>query len=317
MRANRIFILFVLLLLLASGAEIFARPRRATPITTGATQTQAVNETSADTSRINARIRARSISYVDDRGLTIYVDSITGDEWTDSTLLSTIPKMEHPLLYAVSAGIDVWDPLMRVFGQQYGLGGVWAELNLHNRYIPVVEAGLGQARHTGPTDNYVYKSPLSFYMRIGANYNFLFNSNPDYLLMAGLRYGFSPFSFKVDDVAFNSPYWGVNGEHFNVPSQHVTAGWLEVSLGLRVKLWGPISAGWDVRYRALLHESKGQYGKPWYIPGYGSRSAPISGRLSISYTFSLNKYRHKSVDSEEGAGTNQQSDTSETANTVD
>lgn len=269
------------------------RKRRITPLNTPATETQPVNETAADTARINAKRRAQSVPYTDDRGKIIYVDTITGEEWTDSTALKNIvPKMEQPLFHAASAGINIWDPVMRIFGQNYGLASAWAELSLHNRYKPFVEVGLGAASHEGPNNNYRYKSPLSVFFKIGANYNFLFNSNPDYQLYAGVRYGFSPFSFAVDDVVLDSGYWGETSK-FNIPSQNATAGWLEFGLGLRVKVWGPISAGWEFKYHTLIHSSKGRYGDPWYIPGYGTRGSSITGSFSISYTLSLSHLNKK------------------------
>lgn len=280
----------VMLLVLSASA----RDRRASAVTTAATQTQAVNETAADTSRINAAIRARSTSYVDDRGLTIYVDTLTNAEWTDSTLLGKVPKMEHQLLYSTSVGIDIWEPLMRIFGQDYGIAGVWGELNMHNRYIVMAEVGLGCAKHTGASGNYTYRSPLGVYFRVGANYNFLFNSNPDYQLYALIRYGMSPFSFSVDDVRDPSSYWGDSGT-FNVPAQNAFVGWGEVGLGLKVKIWKSLCAGWSVKYRFIMHQNKLEYGKPWYIPGYGSRTAPLAASLSISYTFDL---RGKKADEE-------------------
>jgi len=269
------------------------RKRRITPLNTPATETQPVNETAADTARINAKRRAQSVPYTDDRGKIIYVDTITGEEWTDSTALKNIvPKMEQPLFHAASVGINIWDPVMRIFGQNYGLASAWAELSLHNRYKPFVEVGLGAASHECPNNNYRYKSPLSVFFKIGANYNFLFNSNPDYQLYAGVRYGFSPFSFAVDDVVLDSGYWGETSR-FNIPSQNATAGWLEFGLGLRVKVWGPISAGWEFKYHTLIHSSKGRYGDPWYIPGYGTRGSSITGSFSVSYTLSLSHLNKK------------------------
>lgn len=265
-----------------------AARRRMTPVDTPATTTvQAVNETASDTARINAKRRANSVSYVNDKGITVFVDTITGDEWLmDSTVLNRVPKMEVPLFHAVSVGLNIWDPVMRAFGQDYGVADAWVELSLHNRYKPIIEVGLGTAHHKPEGMNYTYRSPLSVYFRIGANYNFLFNSNPDYSIFAGLRYGFSPFSYAVDDVTLDSPYWGETA-HFNIPSQHATVGWGEVTAGVRVKLWGPISAGWTVKYQGLLHQSKTTYGKPWYIPGFGSRGSNVSGSFSIIYTFGL------------------------------
>ena len=67
------------------------------------------------------------------------VDTVTGLEYVDSTLLKAPPKMEYPLLHEVVAGVNVWDPLMRALGQKYGLGDVWGELSLHNRYFPFLQ----------------------------------------------------------------------------------------------------------------------------------------------------------------------------------
>ena len=264
------------------------------PVNTAAAQTQAINETRGDTSRLNAQMRKRPMHYVNNDGFTVYVDSITGDEWIDSTVISRVPKMEYPLFHALSVGVNIWDPVMRIFGQKYGIADAWAELSLHNRYKPIVEVGLGTA-HNAPSDmNFTYRSPLSVYFRIGANYNFLFNSNPDYSFFGGLRYGFSPFSFSVDDVTLDPGYWN-EPAHFNIPAQHVTVGWMEIVLGLRVKLWGPISAGWTFRYKNILHRSKTEYGQPWYVPGFGAPGA-ISGSFSISYTLPLDHLNKNKAD---------------------
>lgn len=292
---SRIVISALLLVLSLSVALPASARRRMTPITTKATMTQSVNETANDTARINAKRRASSVSYVDDKGKTIYVDTITGQEWTDSTVISRVPKMEYPLFHALSVGVNVWDPVMRAFGQKYGIADAWVELSLHNRYKPIVEVGLGTANSTPSGQNYTYRSPMSVYFRIGANYNFLFNSNPDYSVFVGLRYGLTHFTYSIDNVTLDSPYWDETA-HFNVPSQGSTVGWGEVVAGLRVKIWGPISAGWTVKYQSILHESKAHYGKPWYIPGFGSRNSPVSGSFSIIYTFGLQHLNKRADD---------------------
>ena len=218
--------IILLLALVALGAVLPASARRRmTPVETPATTTvQAVNETASDTARINAKRRANSVSYVDDKGITVFVDTVTGQEWLmDSTVIGRVPKMEVPLFHALSVGVNIWDPLMRVFGQKYGVADAWVELSLHNRYKPIIEVGLGTADYKPEGMNYTYRSPLSAYFRIGANYNFLFNSNPNYSLFAGLRYGFSNFSYSIDNVTINSSYWGETAT-FNIPSQRATVG---------------------------------------------------------------------------------------------
>lgn len=199
-----------------------------------------------------------------------------------------VPKMIYPLIYSTTVGVDIWDPMMRAFGQSYGIVGFSAELNLHNRYIPVVEVGLGTADNTPKDQNFTYHSPVTPYFRIGCNYNFLYNSNPDYQFVAGIRYGWSHFSYQLRDVEIDDSYWG-ESQTVNFPVQHSNASYLQVLFGLRVKIWKPISMGWNIRFRTILHETAEPNGKPWYIPGYGARGGVISGSFSIFYTIPLSR----------------------------
>lgn len=177
---------------------------------------------------------------------------------------------------------------MRAFGQHFGLIEFSGELNLHNRYIPVVEIGLGQADYTPDDNNYTYRVGITPYFRIGATYNFLYNSNPDYMVYAGLRYGWSHFSYEVNDVTLTDGYWDQSAT-FNLPRQTSNVSYIQVLFGLRVKLFGPISAGWSFRYQKILHETDALYGLPYYIPGYGSRKSSVTGTFSITYTLPFKK----------------------------
>jgi len=227
----------------------------------------------------------------DANGNVILVDTITGKEVADTTQMSAnvdIPKMKQPLFYAASVGVDVWDPVMRVFGQHYGLVEFSGELNLHNRYIPVVEVGLGQANSTPDNNNYTYKVPVTPYFRLGCNYNFLYNSNPDYMVYAGLRFGWSHFTYEVNNVRLTDGYWGQEAV-FNLPSQTSNVSYIQVLFGLRIKVIGPVSMGWSIRYKKILHQSAATYGEPWYIPGYGSCNGAITGSFTVSYTLPLKR----------------------------
>lgn len=268
------------------------RRRRATPVNNSATATQAINETRNDTARINAAHRAASTHYVRNDGAIVYVDTVTGAEWIDSTTIRKGILMTYPKFTAVNVGVDIWDPVMRLFGQKHGLVGFNANVSIFNRFFPTVEIGLGTARNAPADFDYTYRSPLSVYFKLGLDYNFLFNSNSDYQFFAGLRYGFAPFSWSVDDITLGSPYWKDDAT-FSIPSQTATAGWAELVLGLRVRLAGNIYAGWHFRYHSLLHESKSRHGQPWYIPGYGTRGQSITGSFTISYTLPLHRERVK------------------------
>ncbi len=278
-----------MLILLTTVIDAVAQ-RRVTPVTNPSKSIAGVNENKQPGDSID---RSKLVSVTDDMGNTVWVDTISGKEINDTIApgnapLGRVPKMLNPLLFSASVGIDIWDPLMRIFGQSYGLIGFSAELNLHNRYIPVVEVGLGNANSTPAHQNYTYHVGISPYFRIGVNYNFLYNSNPDYQFVAGLRLGWSRFNYQLRDVTITDSYWG-ESEVVNFPVQTSSVTYLNVNFGLRVKIWKPISMGWNVRFRTILHETAQPDGKPWYIPGYGSRNGIITGSFSIYYTFSLVK----------------------------
>ena len=274
-------------LLIVPGYFGVSAQRRVNPVKSASGELQGKNENRQEGDSIDF---SKLAHYHDDKGNVVYVDTVAGTEVVDSTNLNTgkIPKMIQPLFYAAAVGVDVWDPLMRVFGQHYGLVEFSAELNLHNRYVPVVEFGLGATDYTPQDNNYTFKVPVTPYFRIGCNYNFIYNSNPDYMAFAGLRFGWSRFGYDIDDVRLNSDYWDETAT-FNVPHQICSVSYLQVLFGIRVKVLGPVSMGWNIRYKAKLHESKAAYGEPWYIPGYGSRNGAITGSFSIIYTIPLKK----------------------------
>lgn len=235
----------------------------------------------------------------DAQGNIIFVDTITGTEWVDTTAVKTSKKMQYPLYESLTMGLNIWDPVMRIFGQRYGGADVWAELSLHNRYKPVIEFGLGACNDTPDGQNYTFKTKLAPYFRIGMNYNMFYNNNPAYQLVVGVRYGFTAFSYSIENISIDSDYWGEH-EMISIPSQSTTAGFFEFVAGVRVMIAKPISLGWNVKYHALLHEGKAPYGKPMYIPGFGKRGGSFSASFSISYTLPLNKKEEPAVITEEG-----------------
>lgn len=235
---------------------------------------------------------AALVETIDDQGRTVLVDTITGTEQPDTLGVNrgSIPKMLQPLIFSATAGLDIWDPVMRLFGQKYGLGEVSLEFNMHNRYIPVVEIGIGQTDYTPARQNYTYKVNPTPYFRIGANYNFLYNSNPDYMAYAGLRFGFSSFNYNLNGVTVSDGYWGETTT-MDFPRQHCSLVYMNLLFGIRVKIAGPVSLGWQFRFKTRLHESKAPMGKPWYIPGFGTRGGSIAGSFSVFYTFRFAKPR--------------------------
>lgn len=270
-------------IILAAGFSQASAQRRITPVNTPATATQSVNENKLPSDSID---RSKLVQYRDDKGNVVLVDTITGIEIVDSAAMPKVPPMIYPLVYDASVGVNLWDPLMRAFGQSYGLIGFSAHFNMHNRYIAVFETGLGQADNTPADNNYTYHSGTAPFFKIGMDYNFMYNSNPDYQIYAGIRYGFSPFKWTLRGVTVDNGYWGESAE-FNFPELNSTAGYLELLFGIKVKIYKAISMGWTFRYHNLLHYGPKTNGKPWYVPGYGATNSPIGASVSVYYTLPL------------------------------
>lgn len=222
----------------------------------------------------------------DENGNEVLVDTITGKEIIDSIGI-VVPRMLYPTLNGITIGVNIWDAAMRAFGQKYGLVDFSGAVSFHNRYFAVFEAGIGTCHDTPSGNNYTFRSPLAPYFKIGGDYNIFYNNSPDYQLRFGLRYGLSSFKWSVDDVTLPNDYWG-DPAHFSIPGRTTTAGWLELLLNIRVKIVGPLSMGWALKFHRILHESKCPDGKPMVIPGYGKRTGAITGGFSIFYTINLN-----------------------------
>lgn len=283
---------FILLLMCVLGIASAGAQRRINPVTpppsTAGTRKDA-KPAEFDKSRL-AEMK-------DAQGNTVLVDTVSGEEYVDTTAMPKVVGNIYPLLHAVTVGVDVWDPVMKILGQQYGGIGFWGELSLHNRFKPVVEFGLSSADISPDGFNYTFKSPMAPYFKIGAGYNVFYNSNPDYQLVFGIRYGFTPYKWHISGQT-NAGYWP--SQPIDIPDQKATAGYFELTAGIKVKIYRGISLGWHIKYHSLIHESKSAYGKPMYIPGYGKRGTPISGGFSIMYTLPLNKKTTKAVDTSEG-----------------
>lgn len=285
-RRNALLLPILMLVLAAAGAFRVTAQRRITPVKPPAgTNLNKERHDSIDVSKL--------VESVNEQGDKVYVDTITGKEVSDSLYdanapLGTVPAMIQPLLFSTTVGLNFWDPLMRIFGQKYGLVEFSAEFNMHNRYIPVIEVGVGATDYTPGDQNYTYKVGTTPYFRIGCNYNFLYNSNPAYMAYAGIRFGYSPFNYQLKNVTVNNGYWDQT-QTVDFPKLHSNVAYLNLLFGIRVKIGGPISMGWTFQYKKILHQTKNADGLPWYIPGYGTRNGSIGGSFSIFYTFQLSK----------------------------
>ena len=188
----------------------------------------------------------------------------------------------YPPLTDISFGINFIEPLFMALGQTYASTDVSATLNMWNRLQPTVEIGVGWAKATPDGMNFTYRGKISPYFKIGANYNFLFKSNPDYQALVGLRLGYSTFRYDITDISYANSYW----DEFiftHIKGERSHALWGEAAAGIKVKIWNNLSLGWLLRYHGIFNYGKNKNSRPWFIPGYGPKNSSLGISLSLYY----------------------------------
>ena len=183
--------------------------------------------------------------------------------------------------FAVSADlVGAGMVLLSDYGQYEGA----LRLNLRDRYFPIIELGIGKADHTNDMTNLRYKTSAP-YGRIGIDFNLMKNKHDDYRLYGGLRYAFTSWKYDVEHPGVVDPYWGDKAE-YGANGIKCNYHWAEIVFGVDAKIWGPIRLGWSARYKSRIKHSSGDFGKAWYVPGYGKNgSKRLGGTFNVILEF--------------------------------
>lgn len=199
------------------------------------------------------------------------------------TATTVRPKSPYPLYNGVTVGVNFADAIMAAIGQSHSSYDISAMVSLHNWFFPVVEAGIGWGHHTETNNLFKVKAYPTVYAKAGINYNFLYKSDPAYMAYLGLRMGVAACKWDKTDIHYTNE----EGETVYSPNemdQRCTSIYGELLAGLKVKIAGPFSLGWNVRYRIGLHSSGGM--SPWFVPGYGTGA--IGFTFNAYWTFGRN-----------------------------
>jgi Domain of unknown function (DUF6048) len=115
------------------------------------------------------------------------------------------------------------------------------------------------------------------YWRAGADVNILKKDPDRNMLFFGLRYARSAFSDR-SSLTLNDPYFGT--QQFVLTNPQVTAGWIELVTGLRVKVWKELWMGFTSRLKMGLSVRGNGELASYDVPGYGT--------VSSGYTWGFN-----------------------------
>ena len=199
-----------------------------------------------------------------------------------------------PFYNGTYVGVDIYGIGSKMLGGDFMSSEVSIGVNLKNKFIPTIEFGMGGTDTWNETGIH-YKSKTAPFFRIGVDYNTMAKKKEkNSYLYVGLRYAFSSFKYDVSTLPVDDPIWGgsignpsLEDDYwggsipFNHPGMKASVQWLEIVLGVKVRIYKNFNMGWSVRMKYKTSVSTGEYGDPWYVPGYGKFK---SNNMGITYS---------------------------------
>lgn len=191
-------------------------------------------------------------------------------------------KYRYPLLNGLALSVNIFEPVMGIFLNDYASCEATGQLNLHHRFFPEFTFGMGKCDDV--SDDLVgYTTKLTPFYKIGIAYNLKYNDiAPENYYFIFLRYGFAHSTADITNLTFTDGYWHKYGP-VDITGQKFNSHWLEIGFGIKVRIWRQFSMGWDLYYKPLLSDGATRYASPYYIPGYGTTSGRFGFGYRISY----------------------------------
>jgi hypothetical protein len=107
------------------------------------------------------------------------------------------------------------------------------------------------------------------YLRVGVDVNFLLKDPDRNMVFLGFRYGRSSFDEQLTYLTTLDDFGDIET---TVSNLNATAGWLELTGGLRVKIWKALWMGYTARLKFAPRVQGEEALKTYDIPGYGKTS---------------------------------------------
>lgn len=204
------------------------------------------------------------------------LERVEPDELPDSV------AYRYPLWHGMSVSVNVFPPMMQLFGKDYANYEAMLTLDLHHRFMPQVVAGMGGGEATND-NGLTYKSNTVPYLKVGMAYNFNYNdTQPDNFYAVFARYAFSSSKGDISGMSYTDGYWDVwtpedlEGLQFN-------AHWLEIGGMIKVRIAHHISMGWEGSFKPFVHKGGGRHGDPYFVPGYGVTTSKLGFGFHVFY----------------------------------
>jgi hypothetical protein len=179
----------------------------------------------------------------------------------------TIPRSFRPT--GIRIGADLVAPIISFSDRRFSGHEFSADVDFY-RYYLTADVGKWERDIMGRDGKYQHSG---MYWRAGVDVNFLTKDPDRNMLFFGFRYGSSRFEEALTRT-ITDPVWGTRTDFFYAPDRK--AGWLEITGGLRVKMYRFIWMGYTIRYKFGLNTRGGNSIAVYEVPGYGSTFKPAT-----------------------------------------
>ncbi|KAF2334904.1 DUF6048 family protein [Flavobacterium daemonense] len=199
--------------------------------------------------------------------------------------------------YGLRVGVDLYKLTRGFYDKDYKGVEFVGDWRLTKKYWLAAELGFEDKT---TDDDRLNSSATGTYIKGGFDYNLYQNwLDMENLITIGLRGGFSTFSQELNSYKIYNPnpYWGEMPpivEHQKYSG--LTAGWIEVAMGLKAKVFNNVFVGFGVQLKMLVANSKPDNFDNLYIPGF-NRTYDGSFGIGFNYTVSyfIPIYKKKTV----------------------
>jgi hypothetical protein len=189
----------------------------------------------------------------------IKIDSINHNAWAPT---------------GVRLGFDIAGPIYNYFEPSVSNYEMVADVDLSKFFLVV---GMGKGAYTAKESITDY-SNSGFFFRVGADVNMTPRDPKLNDLFFGLRYATSSFSESLNGNVTSENWDDIVVDE---EQQKSNANWIEMNLGMRVRLWDNIFTGYTIRCKLFKHNAynEGKF-ESYFIPGYGVASNTINWGIS-------------------------------------
>jgi hypothetical protein len=199
--------------------------------------------------------------------------------------------------YGVRVGVDLYKLTRGLYDKNYNGIELVGDYRLTKKYFLAAE--LGNENKT-TEDTRLNSSAKGSYLKVGFDYNGYENwLDMENIISVGMRYGFSTFDQEINSYrTYNpNPYfgempWNTSGEKFS----GLTASWIEVVAGVKVKVLNNFFVGFSLRMNTLVSNHKPATFDNLYIPGFNrTYNGTFGAGINYTVTYFVPIYKKKVV----------------------